>query len=1093
MKKFLLLCFSFGFAISVWAQDRVVTGKLTSKEDGSSLPGVNVVLKGTTNGTVTDAEGNYRLTVPSSGGTLVFSFIGMETVEAEIGERTVVDSQLGADIKQLSEVVVTALNMKQDVKTLSYATQQVNADKLTLARANNVTDALAGKIAGVQTLSQAGSKLGAATVVRIRGAGSINDGAPLYVIDGTPMANPVVDGVVQPYQNDINPDDIESVNVLKGPQAVALYGQRGEFGVIVMTTKRAKKGQLGIELTNNTMAENVYILPKYQNSYSGGTSPDLTKFTYAAGMPTEWQSLDGKYYPDYMDDSSWGPRMVGQDYIPWYAWIPGTKYTGKTAKLTPQPNNVRDYYNTGVNSITNLSMGKAEDNYSVRFSYTNQNQTGISPFTSLSKNTFSTQSSVDLAKWITVGANVTYASTKTHGQFDDGYGNQTTGSFNSWFHRDLDMNIMKELAFTRTPEGRIVSWNHFDPSYYGGSSSATGDNFYRGYYWWNHYAYAGLTDYNTTRNNLFGDFNVTLKLSKKFTAKAYYQKVDASTVTENITSTLLAKSFDNELRNSNYDSYTTNLVSAKEDNIMGLVTYNDKVLDDKLSINVNAGGNLRSEESKTYFAQTYQKAFLVIPDLYTLSNTGGQLNYRNIRTRKQVQSIYASGSFGYKDYLYLSWSARNDWSSALPTANNSYFYPSVGLGFVFSELMNGAIPALSFGKLRANIAQVGSDLPAYNTQIYYSLGVNKWNGNSVSGTPSTQIDPHLKPSLSTNYEIGLDLKFLENRIGVSASYYKNDRKNQILKIPTTAASGFTSLYTNVGESTSEGFELAINAMAIKNQDFSWEIGLNAAHNTSKILTVAPGITEIVGTNPDGTATGTANFGGPYGATLYHVAGQQWGQLRGYAIKRDAAGNAIINGGQYDADTNHNFGSVLPSFTGGMQNYFTYKRFKLQVNVDFQSGGKYFSLSDMWGGYSGLFARTAGVNDKGNPMRDPVSNGGGVHIKGVGEDGSTVDTYVDTKTYYDGTLGGNGIVEKSIFDMTYVKLREVNLGYNIPVSKLGSLSKVFKTASISFIGRNLWLIYTPNRDFDPSVMSFSVGENGQLPGTRSYGASIKLGF
>lgn len=1095
MKKFLLMCFSFGFALSVWAQDRVVTGRVTSSEDGTALPGVNVVVKGTTNGTVTDTEGKYSLTVPASGDvSIIFSFIGLKTSEVVVGERTVVDIQLGADITQLSEVVVTALNIKQDVKTLSYATQQVNADKLILARANNVTDALAGKIAGVQTMSQAGAKLGAATNVRIRGAGSMVDGNPLYVIDGTPIAatgynsngSQVAAAGDRNPTADINPDDIESVNVLKGPQAVALYGQRGEYGVIVMTTKRAKKGQLGVEITNNTMAENVYILPKSQNSYAGGTSPDLAKFTYQPGMPSEWQTLDGKYYPDYMDDSSWGPRMVGQEYIPWYAWLPGTKYTGQTAKLVPQPNNIRNYYNTGVNSITNIALGKADENYSVRFSYTNQNQTGISPFTSLAKNTFSTQTSVNLAKWITVGANVTFATTKTHGNFDDGYANQTTGSFNSWFHRDLDMNILKELAFTQTPGGRLTSWNHFDPSYYN-TPSGNGDNFYRGYYWYNHYAYAGLINYNNTRNNLFGDFSVTLNLSKKFQAKASYQKTEFNIQSENITPTLLGRSFDNELRNDHYDSYATSYTLQKEDNILGYVTYNDKVANDQLSINVVAGGNLRYEKFQNLNASTYANARLVIPDLYTLSNTGGQLNYQNIRSRKEVQSVYASGNFGYKDFLFLSWSARNDWSSALPKNNNSYFYPSLGLGFVFSELMQGSLPVLSFGKLRANVAQVGSDLGAYGTTFTYGLGVNKWNGNSTSLTPDTQIDPKLKPSLSTNYEVGVDLKFLQNRIGLSASYYNNDRKNQILTIPVSPSSGFTGLTTNVGESTSSGIELAITATAIKSDNFTWDIALNGAHNVSKVIQVAPGLTSIYANSA------TVNFGGPYGIQLYHVAGQQWGQLRGYAIKRDAAGNPIISNNQYDADTNHDFGSVLPKFTGGFQNYFTYKSFKLAVNVDFQSGGKYFSLSDMWGNYSGLTARTAGLNDKGNPLRDPVSNGGGVHIKGVGEDGSPVDTYVDAKQYYDGTLGGNGIVEKSIFDMTYVKLREINLGYNIPVAKLGSLSKVFKTASISLIGRNLWLIYTPNRDFDPSVMSITVGENGQLPGTRSYGASIKLGF
>jgi TonB-linked SusC/RagA family outer membrane protein len=1084
MKK-ILLCLTVVlmlFNVELKAQERSISGKVTAVEDGSPLPGVNVVLKGTTSGGVTNENGDYKIAIPSTGGTLVFTFIGLKSKEVEIGNLTTINVQMEQDISQLSEVVVTALNIKQDVKTLSYATQQINADKLTLARANNITDALAGKVAGVQLLSQAGSKLGAASNIRIRGVGSLVDGNPLYVIDGTPLAT---------NQVDINNDDIESVNVLKGPQAVALYGQRGEYGVIVMTTKKAKKGQLGIELTNNTMAENVYILPKYQNSYAGGAFPDLKKFSWQAGMPDAWKSLDGKYYPDYEDDSSWGPRMVGQEYIPWYAWAPGTPYTGKTAKLTPQPHNVRDYYRTGVNSITNVAIGKAEENYSVRFSYTKQSQTGISPYTNLGKNTFSTQTSINLAKWLTVGANITYANTHTHGNFDDNYGNQTSGSFSSWFHRDIDMNIMKQLAFTKTPEGRLVSWNHFDPGDFN-TSSGNGDKFYRGYYWLNHYSYAGLQNYNTDRNNLFGDVNLTINISKKFQAKAFYQKEQFVEVTENSIPTILATSFYTEQRNNGYDYYGTGYTAQKEDNILGFVTYNDRIANDMLSINVTAGGNIRNERYQNLNANTYTSAGLVIPDLYTLSNTGGQLNYGNTRLRKQVNSLYASGSFGFKDYLFLSWSARNDWSSALPKAHNSYFYPSLGLGFVFSELLP-SVPVLSYGKLRGNIAQIGSDLRAYGTTFTYGLGTNKWNGNSVSGTPDTKIDPNLKPSLSTNYEFGIDLKFLENRIGLSASYYNNDRKNQILTVPITPSSGYTGLTTNVAESISKGIELAIDATPVRVGGFSWEIAVNAAHNLSKIIKVAPGIAGIQARDANNTPIQSASFGGPFTATIFHEAGKQWGQLRGYAIKRDAKGNPIISNGQYEADTNHDFGSVLPSFTGGVQNYFTYKNFRLAVNIDFQKGGKYYSMSDMWGGYSGLFARTAGVNDKGNPIRDAVADGGGVHIKGVNDEGAPVDQYVEAKTYFDGTLGGNGIIEKSVFDMSYVKMREVNLSYNIPVAKLGNLSKVFKTASVALIGRNLWLIYAKNRDFDPSVMSITTGENGQLPGTRSFGGSIKLGF
>ncbi|GHN00474.1 SusC/RagA family TonB-linked outer membrane protein [Cytophagales bacterium WSM2-2] len=1076
------MCFSFGFALSVWAQDRVVSGKVVSKEDNTPLPGVNVVIKGTTSGTVTDAEGKYTLSVPAGGGALLFSFIGLKTEDIEIGDRSVVDIALGLDVTQLSEVVVTALNIKQEVKTLSYATQQINADKLTMARANNITDALAGKVAGVQIRSQAGSKLGSNTDIRIRGAGSLNDGNPLYVLDGTPIANPI----------DINNDDIESVNVLKGPQAVALYGQRGEYGVIQLTSKRAKKGALGIEITNSTMADKVYILPHYQNSYAGGVFSDLQKFTYQPGMPTDWQPLDGKYYPDYEDDSSWGPRMVGQEYIPWYAWAPGSKYSGQTAKLTPQPNNVRDFYGTAVNSISNISLGKADDNYSVRVSYTNQNQTGISPFTSLRKNQFSTQTSVNLSKLITVGANINYASTFTHGNFDDGYANQTTGSFSSWFHRDLDMGIMKDMAFFKSPEGRLVSWNKFDP----GNTAGAGDKSYRGFYWFNHYAFAGLTDYNTYRNRLFGDLNIRFNISKKFYVSAFYQKQEVNVESENKRPSILANSFYNELRPNTdypgYDSYATGITFQKEDNLQALAVYNDKFMDDQLTINVNAGGNVRMEKSQQISANT--NLGLTIPDLFTLSNSKSALQYANVRSQKEVRSVFASGSFGYKQFLYLSWSARNDWSSALNPKNNSYFYPSAGIGFVFSELLHGSFPIMSYGKLRGNIAQIGSDLAAYGTTFTYTLGQNQFNGNAVSNTPDTRIDPNIKPSLSTNYEFGADFKFLENRIGFGVTYYNNDRKDQILTVPITPASGFTGLTTNVAEAVSKGIELSLDATPVKTGDFKWDLTVNWAHNESKIIKLAPGISNIYGGARDAFAV----------ASLTHVEGGTWGQLRGRAIARDASGTPIVtSSGVYSSVTNHDFGSVLPSFTGGFQNYFTYKNFKLAVNVDFQSGGKYFSLSDYWGTFSGLTARTAQLNDKGVSQRAGISDGGGVHVKGVAysgtdaqgapvSDGTAVDMYVDAKTYYD--QWGNGtIAENSLYDMTFVKLREMSLSYNIPVSKLGNVSKVFKTASISLIGRNLWLIYTPNRDFDPSIMSNLTGENGQLPGTRSFGASIKLGL
>jgi hypothetical protein len=305
-----------------------------------------------------------------------------------------------------------------------------------------------------------------------------------------------------------------------------------------------------------------------------------------------------------------------------------------------------------------------------------------------------------------------------------------------------------------------------------------------------------------------------------------------------------------------------------------------------------------------------------------------------------------------------------------------------------------------------------------------------------------------------------------------------------LPVPVSSASGYSSKLVNIAEAVTSGIEIALDATPVKSGKFRWDVTLNWAHNDSKIISLAPGI--------DGFYTGTqATFGM---AKLYQVKGAQWGQLQGRAIQRDGAGNPVIGatGAYVSTDASHNFGSVLPTFTGGLQNYFTYQNFRLNFNIDYQYGGKYFSLSDMWGTFSGLTERTATLNDKGNPQRQAVGDGGGVHVTGVDENGNKVDTYVDANTYHHQWYNSQ-IAENSVYDLTFVKLRELSLSYAVPVSKLGTLSRVFKTASVSLIGRNLWLIYTPNMNYDPSIMSNTVGENGQLAGTRSYGVQIKLGL
>lgn len=1079
--RLLLVLIPLFVAVGVHAQERIVTGKVTSTEEGTPLPGVNVSVKGTSNGTATDAEGNYSIRVAGANSILVFSFIGLKTEEITVGERSVIDIGLALDATQLNEVVVTALGIKREVKSLPFAAQQINSDKLNMTRANNVNDGLAGKVSGIQVRGQAGSALGRNSTIRIRGASSLEDGAPLYVLDGTPVNS-----------QDINPDDIESVNVLKGPAATAMYGQRGDHGVIIMTSKKGTRGAgLGINVTQNTYAEKVYILPRQQNSYAGGAFPDLVKFNWQPGMPDGWKALDGKYYPDYTDDGSWGPRMVGQEYIPWYAWAPGTKYSFKTAKLTPQPNNIRDFYRTGVNSITNVSVSKSQDNYSYRVSYTNQTQTGILPNTNLKKNTFSTQTSIDLGKIFTVAANINYVDQFLHGEFDDGYSNQTSGSFNQWFHRDLNMNILNELSGLKSPEGRFVSWNHFNPDYYVQDSNndgvINGDLFYRGYYWYGHKTYMENINQNDHRTRLFGDISITAKLSDKISVQGIYQKNQVVSYGETKRPSILPYSFNTELRPTNepqWDYYGTGQSFAKEDNLQFLVSYNDRLANDKITVSANAGGNLRMEKGTQISANTING--LVVPNLYTLSNSKtSPFAYSNLRSRKEVRSLYARASVGYKDLIFLDGSLRNDWSSALPSSNNSYLYGSLGTSFVFSELTSSALPFLSFGKIRLSAAKVGSDLPAYSTSLLYGLGTTPWNGNVTMTTPNTLIDPHIQPSLSTSYEGGLDLKFFENRIELGVTYYKQIRTKEILSVDVSGASGFTQKLINAGKLESSGIELQLDAHIIKRKSFSWDVSYNMAHNTSKVVSLVPGVDAVAQGN--GTLTDAAQT-----ATVYNIAGARWGQLRGFGIKKVNGKPVLDDNGFYVPVQNQNLGSILPAFTGGIQNAFSYKNFNLSVNIDFQKGGKFFSLSDWYGTFSGLTERTARLNDRGVPERTAVADGGGVHVKGVNAAGEAKDHYVEAKLYYQ-QFANNGIAENSIYDLTYVKLREVNLQYNIPVSRLGSFFKIVRTASVSVVGRNLWMIYSSCKDYDPSIISGTFGENGQLPGTRQLGFQVKLGF
>jgi TonB-linked SusC/RagA family outer membrane protein len=1088
MKKIVstLLVAMLCFVLGATAQTRSVTGKVTD-EKGDAVPFASVVIKGTgaaRTGTSADATGAFTIKV-KRGDVVEISAVGFQSQTVTYADQASIGVSLKAgDNTLLKEVVITsAFETKKTQRSSSINAQTVASEQLNTTRQTNVNNALAGKVAGIQVQSQSATKLGAETNVRIRGENGITSASTaLYVVNGTQM----------PSAADINPDDIETITVLEGPNAAALFGPAGANGAIVITTKRARKGEkgIGVTVTSGVVVDKVYKLPNYQNVYAGGTAPTPITFVFKTGMPAEWAALNGKTYYDITDDASWGPKMDGQEYIPWYALYPGTQYSNKTALLTPQPDNAKKFYQTGVTVNNNVAFSKATDNSNTRISFSNISQTGTLPTSKLSKNTLTMSNTTDLNSHFTVNTNISYVQQTLTGEFNDGYSNFSTGSFSQWFHRDLDFGIMKELRNLRSPQGFLASWNHSNPNSYPVTNASAATlltnqaNWYKGNYWYNPFAYFDNVNNVNRKDRLYGDIGLTYKVNSDLKFRFTYRKNQNTTYTENKTTSLLENSGTQTGVKAGYS--TANTFSNRE-NFEGLVSYAHKFNDFDLS--ANAGFDFFRATSKSVNANT--NGGLNVEDFYSLSNSKNAISYGNGRSSDAYRAGFVQGNFGYKNFLFADFTLRKDYYSTLPALDNSIFIKSFGASFVFSDLIGkSTIPWLSFGKLRASWGEVPATLSAYDYQtgVTYAVGANQFNTNFVMGTPNGLVDPTIKGAVNSAKEIGLDLKFAKNRIGLNATYWDQTSKGFPVSASISGATGFSSLLLNAGEVQKNGFDLTLNAKPVWGKDFQWDFNINFSRIIKDQIISLPNDIEKIDYSGGTFSTGAT----PYVPLVTNAKNQRWGQIFGYE-KKKINGVPVLdaNGFWVKADAPSYMGSVLPDYTGGVQNSFSYKNWSLNFNIDFQKGGKFASLSDFWGTFSGLTARTAAINDKGKNVRDDVSAGGGVHTFGVDATGKAVDYYVDAQSYFQQTYS-SGITDNNLYDLTFIKLREINIGYQFDVKKIG-LSKAIQSARLSVTGTNLWLIYSQTKDFDPSEISNSYGENGNFPGTRSIGVNLRIGF
>jgi TonB-linked SusC/RagA family outer membrane protein len=1069
-KAILLHLFAIVCTAQLLAQTRTISG-VVNDANGKPVPFASITIKGTKTGVTADADGMFLLKGVAAGTILLISSVGFESKEISVGANDYLNISLGVPAgNNITEVVVTsAFGIKNPQRITPYSTQVVKSEQLNIIPQTNVVDALAGKLAGVQTRSQSDAKLNQSDELRIRGGLSITDVPPVFVMDGT---------IVNSF--DINPDDVEDITVLKGANATALFGERATGGAIVINTKKGSiKQDIGVELTQSVTVNRVYVFPDYQNEFAGGASDQLIQYSWQPGQPAEWQALDGKFFHDYTDDASWGPRMSGQEYIPWYAWFPGNKYSFKTALLNPQPHNARDFYNTGTTSTTNAAFSKSGLDYKFRVSYTNQNIQGVIPASNSIRHTILAAGSMDLNNHFTAGINATYTTQRIRGEFSDGYANQSSGSFNQWFHRNLDMKIMMEMKNVISPFGALAGWNFIT-----NPDGAAGYNDLIGNYWYNFYSYFENQNNLSSRDAVYGDVFLRYKMNNHFSFKTTVRKNQQTRWYENISTSLLEKS----AGQSGYlAGYGTGESYYREYNFEGLASWNNNFFNNRLTVNINAGANVLTTESKSVNAATVNG--LNVPDYYAINNSKAQPSMSNDRSRSRINSLFAAGDAEWNKTISITFAIRNDWYSMNPPTRASLFSPSVGASFVFSELTKKALQFLNFGKLFVSWGGKPRPLRIYQNNFGYATQLFQWNGNFLMTTPNQSVASDLSGSVVNTYEGGIDLRLFKNRLGINFSYYLENNDGEPLTVAISAVSGFTSIANNSVHVKREGLEVQLNAMPVKGKNFSWELT-----KTYGYLVKNPVV------SIDGVPTGRILLaGGAFGnrfARAFHEVGHDWGQLIGGGIKRNAEGKLVINPttGYYIADANKRWGSVVPKHTGGIINKLTYRDVTLTFSLDYQAGGKFFSLTENFGNFSGLLDETAAINDRDKSVRDPVSAGGGVHITGVSsvDEKTPIDMYISAFDYFH-QFYFQRIAEPYIHDLSFVKLREVSFTYRIPVKKLGKASKVIQGINISLVARNVWIIYTADKNFDVAESAGVYGEDGQLPGVRGIGVGLKLIF
>lgn len=1052
-----------------FAQERIVTGVVTDNS-GLPIPGVNVLVKGTKLGTQTDFDGKFSISA-SPTQTLIFNYVGMKSQEI-VASSTTINVKMKDDAVELEGVVVTALGIKREKKSLGYSTQEVKGSDVSDTPITNFADALSGEIAGLDV--QSTGTLGGSSNIIIRGYNSISgSNQALVIIDGTPVLNDTNNSADQrtgrggyDYGNaamDINPDDIESINVLKGAAATALYGSRASNGALIITTKKGKKGEgIGVSFTSSITAGTVdsKTLPRYQNKYGAGYGPYYDDPSgYFSYFDINGDATNDLVVP-FTEDASYGaafdPNLLVYQWTSIFPQLPG--YLQPTPWVAGK-NNPNSVFETALTKTNSVSFGKSTDKGSFRMGFTNKIQEGVMPNSEIKRNTITFAGSQNLTDKLSASVDFSYTNNIGKGRNGTGYdGNNPMQAFRQWWQTNVDLGQQKDAFFST---GENITWNVNSVS---DLSPIYTDNVY----WVLYRNYQ-----SDSRDRYTGNFKLDQKINNWLSLMGRFTFDSFSEIREERT----------DVGSANVSRYNVVNRKASELNYDLMANMNYDINSD-LNINGLVGFNLRVNKLNSLEAET--NGGLVTQGLFTLSNSVNPLtseDYNKIDYTKKVDGVFAKVGLGYKGTYYLDVTGRRDRSSSLPVKNNSYFYPSVSTSIIFSNLLKK--DWLTFGKIRANYAVVGNDTDPYQVFNTYGVGAS-FNGAATASNPSFFNNPNLRSEESQDIELGLELQLFKNRLGLDFSYYSRKTVDLITPIAVSSGTGATNLWLNGADMENKGIELVLNGKPIKTEDFSWDIKINYAKNRSEVTRLAEGVEFIQLASVQGGVTLGAALGEPFGVIrgrdfIYSDSGERVVGTNGYYL-RTSGSNEII-------------GNINPDWTGGVKNTFRYKNISMGFLIDIQKGGDVFSLDTYYGYATGLYDFTAGTNHLGNPVRDAVADGGGVILPGVQADG-TPNTVVADATSYANPWGYVRTPQAShVYDASFVKLREVSLTYNFSDKIAKRL--FMQNLSLSVIGRNLWIIHknTPYSDPEAGLSAGNIQgyQSGVYPAIKEIGASLKFEF